>query len=66
MMRNWVAALAAVAGLAVGALPGPHVLAASGDGDVEESLADRIAIMTSRRSDRWESCPLGVVDQAIS
>ena len=44
MMRNWVAALAAVAGLAVGALAGPHVLAASGDGEVEESLADRIAI----------------------
>jgi ketosteroid isomerase-like protein len=44
MVRNWVAALAAVGGIAVGALAGPHVLAASGDAKVEGALADRIAI----------------------
>ena len=44
MVRNWVAALAAVGGIAVGALAGPHVLAASSDAAAESSLADRIAI----------------------
>ena len=44
MVRNWVAALAAVGGIAVGALAGPHVLAASNDAGAEGSLADRIAI----------------------
>ena len=43
-MRNWVAALAAVGGIAAGALVGPHVLAASGDAPMDHSLADRIAI----------------------
>ena len=42
-MRNGVAALAAVVGLAVGALAGPHVLAAGTDAPAEGSLADRIA-----------------------
>jgi ketosteroid isomerase-like protein len=41
MVRNW---LAAVGGIAVGALTGPHVLAASNDGEAESALADRIAI----------------------
>ena len=46
MVRNWVAALAAVGGIAVGALVGPHVpgLAAANDADVNSDLADRIAI----------------------
>jgi ketosteroid isomerase-like protein len=44
MVRNWVAALAAVGGIAVGALAGPHVLAASNNAAAESSLADRIAI----------------------
>ena len=44
MVRNWVAALAAVGGIAVGALVGPHVLAASSDAGLESALADRIAI----------------------
>jgi uncharacterized protein (TIGR02246 family) len=44
MVRNWVAALAAVAGIAAGALAGPHVLAASSKADAESALADRIAI----------------------
>jgi len=44
MVRNWVAALAAVGGIAVGALAGPHVLAASGDEPAESAVADRIAI----------------------
>jgi len=44
MVRNWVAALAAVGGIAVGALVGPHVLAASNGAEAENSLADRIAI----------------------
>lgn len=47
MVRNWVAALAAVGGVAVGALAGPHVpgLAAEGGSDpVGIELADRIAI----------------------
>jgi len=44
MVRNWVAALAAVGGIAAGALAGPHVLAASGGAEAESSLADRIAI----------------------
>jgi uncharacterized protein (TIGR02246 family) len=47
MVRNWVAALAAVGGIAVGALAGPYVpgLAASGAAaSAEASLADRIAI----------------------
>src|SRR5687768_8419287 len=44
MVRNWVAALAAVGGIAAGALVGPHVLAASGDAPMDHSLADRIAI----------------------
>ena len=44
MVRNWVAALAAVGGIAAGALAGPHVLAASGDAAMDHSLADRIAI----------------------
>src|SRR3990170_2340748 len=44
MVRNWVAALAAVGGIAVGGLAGPHVLAASSDAEVESELADRIAI----------------------
>ena len=47
MVRNWVAALAAVAGVAVGALAGPHVpgLASSGEpAEVNAALADRIAI----------------------
>ena len=44
MVRNWVAALAAGGGIAVGALVGPHVLAASNRAEAESSLADRIAI----------------------
>jgi uncharacterized protein (TIGR02246 family) len=47
MVRNWVVALAAVGGIAIGALAGPHVpgLAASGaSASAEASLADRIAI----------------------
>lgn len=47
MVRNWVAALAAVGGLAVGSLVGPHVpglAAAQGDGAGDSMLADRIAI----------------------
>ena len=47
MVRNWVAALAAVGGIAVGALVGPHVpgLAASSDArEADATLADRIAI----------------------
>jgi len=47
MVRNWVAALAAVGGIAAGALAGPHVpgLAASSDAaDARSTLADRIAI----------------------
>lgn len=47
MVRNWVAALAAVGGVAVGAMAGPHVpgLAASNDAtDAGSTLADRIAI----------------------
>ena len=44
MVRNWVAALAAVGGIAVGALAGPHVLAASSDAAADNSFADRIAI----------------------
>jgi len=48
MVRNWVAALAAVGGIAAGALVGPHVpgLAASESGDMlgNGRLADRIAI----------------------
>ncbi len=46
MVRNWVAALAAVGGIAVGALAGPHVpgLAAGADASMDHSLADRIAI----------------------
>ena len=47
MVRNWVAALAAVGGIAVGALVAPQVpgLAANNDeAEVSSSLADRIAI----------------------
>jgi ketosteroid isomerase-like protein len=47
MVRNWVAALAALGGIAAGALVGPHVpgLAASGaPAGVSSDLADRIAI----------------------
>jgi ketosteroid isomerase-like protein len=48
MVRNWVAGLAAVAGVVVGALAGPHVpgLAATGGGTSLDDgrLADRIAI----------------------
>jgi ketosteroid isomerase-like protein len=47
MVRNWVAALAAVGGIAVGALAGSHVpgLAAnSAASDPASTLADRIAI----------------------
>jgi uncharacterized protein (TIGR02246 family) len=44
MVRNWVAALAAVGGIAVGALTGPHVLAANGRADASSTLADRVAI----------------------
>jgi ketosteroid isomerase-like protein len=47
MVRNWVAGLAAVGGIAVGALAGPHVpgLAASNDAaGASATLADRIAI----------------------
>lgn len=44
MVRNWVAALAAVGGIAVGALAGPHALAANSDAEAESALADRIAI----------------------
>jgi ketosteroid isomerase-like protein len=47
MVRNWVAALAAVGGIGVGALVGPQVpgLAASSDDAAASSgLADRIAI----------------------
>ncbi len=47
MVRNWVAALAAVGGIAAGALVGPHVpgLAASNQAvDADSTLADRIAI----------------------
>jgi uncharacterized protein (TIGR02246 family) len=44
MVRNWVAAVAAVGGIAVGALAGPHVLAASSDAKVDSALADRIAV----------------------
>ena len=47
MVRNWVAAAAAVGGIAVGALVAPQVpgLAASNDAaDVGSTLADRIAI----------------------
>jgi uncharacterized protein (TIGR02246 family) len=46
MVRNWVAALAAVGGIAAGALVGPHLpgLAASRGEPAESELADRIAI----------------------
>jgi ketosteroid isomerase-like protein len=47
MVRNWVAALAVVGGIAAGALVGPHMpgLAASGGADgAGTQLADRIAI----------------------
>jgi ketosteroid isomerase-like protein len=47
MVRNWVAGVLAVGGLAAGALVGPHVpgLAASGGAAADQSaLADRIAI----------------------
>ena len=47
MVRNWVAALAAVGGIAAGALLGPHVpgMAASGKtADAGSALADRMAI----------------------
>jgi ketosteroid isomerase-like protein len=47
MVRNWVAGLLAVGGIAAGAFVGPHVpgLAASGSaGSAESALADRIAI----------------------
>lgn len=47
MVRNWVAALAAVGGLAIGSLVGPHVpglAAAQGDSAGDSMLADRIAI----------------------
>jgi ketosteroid isomerase-like protein len=47
MVRNWVTALAALGGVAVGALVGPHVpgLAASGaQAGASPELADRIAI----------------------
>ena len=47
MVRNWVAALAAMGGIAAGALVGPHVpgLAASNSAaTVDAALADRIAI----------------------
>jgi ketosteroid isomerase-like protein len=47
MVRNWVAALAAVGGIAAGALAAPHVpgLAAEGATSADASwLADRIAI----------------------
>jgi ketosteroid isomerase-like protein len=47
MVRNWVAALAAIGGIAAGALVGPHVpgLAASNSAaTVDAALADRIAI----------------------
>lgn len=47
MVRNWVAALAALGGIAAGALVGPHVpgLAASGSAnEANAALADRIAI----------------------
>ena len=47
MVRNWVAALAAIGGIAVGALVAPQVpgLAATNDeAGVSSSLADRIAI----------------------
>ena len=47
MVRNWVAALAAIGGIAAGALAGPHVpgLAASNSAaTVDAALADRIAI----------------------
>ena len=47
MVRNWIAGLAAVGGVAVGALVGPHVpglAATDGGGDAGAALADRIAI----------------------
>jgi len=46
MVRNWVAALAAITGIAVGALAGPHMpgLAASTAGSAKSAFADRIAI----------------------
>jgi ketosteroid isomerase-like protein len=47
MVRNWVAALAAVGGIAAGALVGPHVpglAASSAPANVSSALADRIAI----------------------
>lgn len=47
MVRNWVAALAALGGVAAGALVGPHVpglAASSTQADARTTLADRIAI----------------------
>ncbi len=47
MVRNWVAALAAVGGIVVGSLAGPHVpglAAGPGEGVGDSVLADRIAI----------------------
>ena len=46
MVRNRVAALAAVGGIAVGTLVGPHVpgLAANGSARGDSALADRVAI----------------------
>lgn len=47
MVHNWVAALAAMGGLAVGALAGPHVpglAAGSAGAEGSAALADRIAI----------------------
>ncbi|HYD24551.1 MAG TPA: nuclear transport factor 2 family protein [Croceibacterium sp.] len=46
MVRNWLAAAAAVGGIALGALAGPHVpgLAAEGAAAGDGALADRIAI----------------------
>ena len=46
MMRNWVAAAAAVGWIALGALVAPHVsgLAAGNEAAADPSLADRIAI----------------------
>jgi ketosteroid isomerase-like protein len=46
MVKTWTAALIGVAGLAIGAVAGPHVLAASANdsGSGGASLADRVAI----------------------
>jgi len=47
MVRNWVAALVAVGGIAAGALVGPHVpglAAGNGAESARSTLADRIAI----------------------